>query len=59
MLILLIALSSIIFSSCDKEPENEIEPGLSLGIASIPNLRDMGGYKTADGSSYRGLLAEQ
>lgn len=25
-------------------------PGQSLGIASVPNLRDLGGYKTSDGS---------
>ncbi len=24
-------------------------PGTSLGIASVPNLRDLGGYKTSDG----------
>jgi protein-tyrosine phosphatase len=35
----------------------EPEPGQSLGIASIPNLRDMGGYKTADGATVaRGLV---
>lgn len=28
-------------------------PGTSLGIASVPNLRDMGGYATADGSVVR------
>ncbi len=26
-------------------------PGTSLGIASVPNIRDMGGYKTSDGKS--------
>ena len=24
------------------------EPGLSLGIVTVPNLRDLGGYKTID-----------
>jgi hypothetical protein len=24
----------------------ELEPGQSLGIPSVPNLRDLGGYKT-------------
>ena len=28
-------------------------PGTSLGIASVPNLRDAGGYATADGSVVR------
>jgi protein-tyrosine phosphatase len=28
-------------------------PGTSLGIASVPNLRDAGGYTTADGSVVR------
>ena len=27
------------------------EPGLSLGIASVPNLRDLGGYETNDGAT--------
>jgi protein-tyrosine phosphatase len=28
-------------------------PGTSLGIASVPNLRDVGGYTTQDGSAVR------
>jgi protein-tyrosine phosphatase len=28
-------------------------PGASLGIASVPNLRDVGGYKTRDGAAVR------
>lgn len=35
----------------------ELPPGASLGIASVPNLRDAGGYKTADGKTVRrGLI---
>ena len=28
-----------------------MEPGQSLGIASVPNLRDLGGYKNKDGKT--------
>ncbi len=57
MLVLLILLSSITFSSCSKNIDNEPEPGQSLGIVSIPNLRDLGGYKTANGATFaRGLV---
>ncbi|MBK6680185.1 MAG: hypothetical protein IPG53_09215 [Ignavibacteriales bacterium] len=45
MFVLLIAISSIIFSSCSTMSDHELKPGHSLGVASIPNLRDMGGYK--------------
>ena len=32
-------------------------PGRSLGIASVPNLRDLGGYETSDGATVtRGLV---
>jgi protein-tyrosine phosphatase len=58
-LAVLIVLSSIFFFSCSKSSDNEpeLEPGQSLGIVSIPNLRDMGGYKTTDGSTIaRGLV---
>ncbi len=35
----------------------ETEPGRSLGIESVPNLRDLGGYTTADGNKVAtGLL---
>jgi protein-tyrosine phosphatase len=51
LFVFLIGLSGIMFSSCAKTCEDEPEPGQSLGIASIPNLRDVGGYKTKDGST--------
>ena len=57
MFVFLIVLSSIIFSSCSKMSDNELEPGKSIGIVSIPNLRDMGGYKTTNGATIaRGLV---
>jgi protein-tyrosine phosphatase len=34
-----------------------LPPGTSLGIASIPNLRDAGGYATSDGRTVRRGLA--
>jgi protein-tyrosine phosphatase len=33
--------------------QDVLAPGTSLGIASVPNLRDAGGYSTADGSMVR------
>jgi protein-tyrosine phosphatase len=56
MLVLFIVLSSIIFSSCSTMSNQETEPGKSLGIVSIPNLRDMGGYKTTNGATVAGGL---
>jgi protein-tyrosine phosphatase len=50
-LVLLILLSGILFSSCADKRYNEREPGQSLGVVSIPNLRDVGGYKTASGAT--------
>jgi protein-tyrosine phosphatase len=35
----------------------DLKPGESLGITSVPNLRDVGGYKTSDGATVaRGLV---
>lgn len=53
-LISLIVLTSIIFISCSKVADKQAkqpEPGRSLGIASVPNLRDLGGYKTTSGAT--------
>ncbi|UCB51328.1 MAG: tyrosine-protein phosphatase [Deltaproteobacteria bacterium] len=52
------------FSAYDRTPplgashgKTEATPGQSLGITSVPNLRDMGGYKTNDGRTVaRGLV---
>ena len=57
MFVFLILLSNIVIYSCSKDDVNEPEPGKSLGIASIANLRDMGGYKTTNGATIaRGLV---
>ena len=53
-----------VLTSCNNTSEKKqavspisFEPGLSLGIASVPNLRDLGGYKTTDGATVKhGLL---
>ena len=38
-------------------PRQITETGQSLGVASVPNLRDLGGYKTSDGATVAsGLL---
>jgi protein-tyrosine phosphatase len=37
-------------SSAAAEPEAEATSGQSLGIASVPNLRDLGGYETSTGA---------
>jgi protein-tyrosine phosphatase len=37
--------------------QNVLAPGTSMGIASVPNLRDAGGYTTADGSIVRRGIA--
>ncbi len=51
-------------SGCQSEQSSPVatdaipsKPGLSLGIASVPNLRDLGGYETRDGATVvRGLV---
>jgi len=38
-------------TSTTAQAATEETPGQSLGIASVPNLRDLGGYKTSDGAT--------
>ena len=39
------------------QAETEATPGQSLGIVSVPNLRDLGGYENSDGATVaRGLV---
>jgi len=52
------ALSLGVLISCNNTSEKKQtvsssspDPGLSLGIASVPNLRDLGGYETNDGAT--------
>jgi len=41
----------------NSSPSTNIKPGESLGITSVPNLRDLGGYETSDGRVVaRGLV---
>jgi protein-tyrosine phosphatase len=56
--VLLIGLSLSVFSACTQRETDtatktatQAALGQSLGIASVPNLRDLGGYKTTDGST--------
>ena len=51
-ILLLGALISCNNASEKKQAVSSIssEPGLSLGIATVPNLRDLGGYETNDGA---------
>jgi protein-tyrosine phosphatase len=64
ILIFLIGLSLTAFPAIARsetattaKATTEEKPGQSLGIASVPNLRDLGGYKTKDGKTVtRGLV---
>jgi protein-tyrosine phosphatase len=50
--LLALVLTAVIVSTTAMAQE-ALAPGTSLGIASVPNLRDAGGYMTADGSMVR------
>ena len=48
--ILLIVVFSGMFG-CQSKSDSSTEPGQSLGIASVPNLRDLGGFETNEGAT--------
>ena len=55
VLLSLVVLAGV--TSCKSDRGVTTDPGLSLGIASVPNLRDLGGYMTRDSAIVvRGLV---
>jgi protein-tyrosine phosphatase len=58
---LAVAMATLVISGCAQQSARmaqpdlgmNLAPGQSLGIASVPNLRDIGGYKTRDGAVVR------
>jgi protein-tyrosine phosphatase len=40
----------------EEQTQSTAKPGLSLGIVSVPNLRDLGGYETTNGATVVGGL---
>jgi protein-tyrosine phosphatase len=58
-MILLLPLLFVGITACQNKSNTTIDaqrsslaPGHSLGISSVPNLRDMGGYKNKDGETF-------
>jgi protein-tyrosine phosphatase len=45
--------AALVASNLPASAQDSPAPGASLGIASVPNLRDVGGYTTQDGSVVR------
>ncbi len=62
--VLLVGLSLWTAAACARgesgtiaDDAEQVTPGESLGIASVPNLRDLGGYRTSGGATVaRGLV---